>query len=254
MKSNHILFASVIIAGMLAGCKKHELEPLPFQYGTDAPNLKVVHASAFTTNTAVQLKLNDVRISNNMTYSTPFPGGGQNTGGSNFPYWVQGVAGSNKISLSIPKAGTATDSVVVSNNTVTLEKGKSYTAYITDTGANNQLILVTENLALPAQGTSRYRFINLIPNLASADLYYGPTLVASNVAYKSLSPEFTLTTGQALAFAVRTAGSGASGTVLATYTPAAVPNQRILTVYSRGYLNTGTTGNRLPAVSLLYNQ
>jgi hypothetical protein len=83
------------------------------------------------------------------------------------------------------------------------------------------------------------------------DLYYGTTKVASNIAYKAKSPEFTMVAGTASAWAIRPAGAAPTSTALASYTNT-IPNQRVFTVYARGY--QGVTGTRAPAVALLYNR
>jgi hypothetical protein len=249
-----ILLLSITTMSLLA-CKKHVIEPLPVTSASGMANLKIVHAMAYPTNVAMQLKVNDVRVSNNITYSTPFPGGGLNTGGSNFPWYLLVKPGPNKISVSYPKYLSSNDSVMLHSSTVTLDANKYYTLYITDTGSLSQSVLVPENVGEVNDGVSRYKFVNLTPNVAALDLYFAGNLVAGNIPYKGTSAEFTLpykTTGQ---WAIRPAGAASTSTALAIYptgtTTQTIPNKRILSVYSRGY--SGGTGNRAPAISLLYN-
>lgn len=254
MQTRNIFFGALVFLGF-SSCKKNEITMVPLKDISNTANVKIVHASAYNTNYTVQLKLNDTRVSNNITYSTPFPGGGLNTGGSNFPWYLAIDPGTVNVSMSLPKAGTSTDSIVLFTGSFNVEANKSYSAYLADTASKTQLVLVPENRSLPDNNTSRFKFVNLIPNLTAVDLYFGANVVASNIPFKGVSPEFVLpynTTGQ---WAIRPAGAAATTTAVAVYPSGTgtqtIPNQRIMTVYSRGY--SGATGNRAPAVSLLYN-
>jgi len=258
MKLFRSLFLVSAAAGLLlVACDKKEVvSQLNLLSVAGQTNFKIVYASAYTTNYSVQLKINDVRVSNNMTYSTPFPGGGLNTGGSNFPWYMSMVGGDKKISLSVAKVGTNTDSIMLSSNTTYFGPDTYYTAYLTDTGANTQLVKRVEDITPPANSKSRYKFVNLIPNLPAADLYWNTTKVASNVPYQNFSPEFLLSEKDTGRWYIRPAGALPASIQLAIYPPTTmptqvVPNQRILTVFSRGYV--GGTVNKVPAISLLFN-
>jgi len=252
-----LFLVSTAAALLLVSCDKKEVvSQLNLLSVAGNTNFKVVHASAYATNYSVQLKINDVRVSSNMTYSTPFPGGGLNTGGSNFPWYMSMVGGDKKISLSVAKVGTSTDSIFLSSNTTYFAPDQYYTVYLTDTGANTQLVKRVENVTPPANSTSRLKFVNLIPNLPAADLYWGTTKVASNVPYQNFSPEFTLAEKDTGRWYIRPAGALPTSPYTAVY-PAigsvyqTMANQRIFTVYSRGWI--GATGNRIPAISLVFN-
>lgn len=256
------LFQSLLLVStaalVLSACDKDEVvTQLGVTYGGGNTNLKIVYASAYAVNYSVHLKVNDVRVSGTMTYSTPFPGGGLNTGGSNMPWYLSTAPGDSKITMAVPKAGTNVDSISLFTGTATgLAAGKYYTAWLADTLNKTILKLVEENTATPADGTSRFKFINLIPNLPSADLYWGTTKVASSVAYSGLSPEFLRNKNDTGRWYIRPAGALPTTTALAVYpatsaAPQTIPNQRIMTVYSRGYV--GSTGNRVPAISLTFN-
>jgi predicted aspartyl protease len=134
---------------------------------------------------------------------------------------------------------------------VTLEAGKFVTLHLTDTGANAAMVVVEDNVALPDSGFSRYKFVNLHPNQVALDLYHGTVKVASNIPYKGSSPEFTLVSTTAGSWAIRPAGAAPTSAALHSYSNT-IPNQRVLTVFARGY--TGVTGVRAPAISLLYNR
>src|SRR5687768_2818910 len=98
-------FLGLLFLGGIIACKKEQIEMYPLKETSSQANVKIVHASAYTTNYSVQLKVNNARISNAFSYSTPFPGGGLNTGGSNMPWYLALAPGTLNISMSVPKAG-----------------------------------------------------------------------------------------------------------------------------------------------------
>ena len=159
--------------------------------------------------------------------------------------------------MSIPKARTNTDSILLfSGNLTNLLSNFYFTSYIVDTGVNTRIIKIDENSTLPAEGTSRFKFIHLMPNLPAVDLYFGASKVASNIVYGATSIDFVLNRNDTAHWFLRTAGALPTATPITIYpagnlAPQTIPNRRLFTVFSRGYL--GSTGNRLPAISLLYN-
>lgn len=244
------------ITALVAGCKKeYNLLASADAVPADKAFVKITHASAYAVIDSVQIKINDVRVSNSIRYTTPYPGGGLNTGGSSWPLYLGVNPGDLKLGFSVPKKLTNLDSFLLYSTTIKLDAGKHYTVYTADTSIKTQTIVVTENITPAPKGFSRYKFINLIPNQPFVDLYFADQLVASNIAYKSVSEEFTIAATTVGKWAIRTAGSSSTSTPIATYptdnTNHTIPNQNIFTVFSRGY--TGATGNRAPAVSLLYN-
>jgi len=124
--------------------------------------------------------------------------------------------------------------------------------HITDTAANIQSVMLTDASNKADSGITKYRFINLIPN-GSVDLYFGTLKVASNIAYKQATDTFSLAAGQTGAWSLRLAG-GAT-TLGTTYTSTSTTvNQRVFTIYSRGYAGLATADIRSPKISFLYNK
>ena len=260
MRLKYITALASLVAFLFVSCEKETIELFPTTTNEGMANLKIVHAMPLPTNSGVQLKVNGSRVSNNITYSTPFPSGGLNTGGSNWPYYLAVQPGSNEISVSFPKAGTNIDSVTIFTTSVTVDAGKYYSLYLADTASLIAPVLVEDNRDVPAENTSRYKFVNLIRNQPGGiDLYFGPDKVASAIAYKAVSPEFVLARAEAQQWIIRAAGAAPTATPIAVYpgTVAApqthvVPNKRIYTVYARGFIGV-TTGHRVPAISLTQN-
>lgn len=255
---------SALSLGLLAtwlffACTKNVLQ-VPYTYvGGQQASLKINYASAYRANPSVQLKINDERISTPISYSYPYPGGGLNTNGNSTPDYFAVNGGSNKITIAVPKVGTNVDSIVLYNTTVSVDAGKYFTVHIADTAANTQTVLVPEDVASPDSGFSKYRFVNLLPDQTALDLYFGTNKVASAIAYKGISPYFTLVSTTAAQWAIRPAGAAATSTALTIYptgtTVNTVPNQRVFTVFARGYSTiSATTDPRRAQISLFYNR
>jgi hypothetical protein len=258
--SQFILYITCIVL-LVISCKREDVATLLEGQTVDGQaHVKIIHASAYAVNYSAQLKVNDERVSNVITNATPFPGGGLNTGGASSPWYMALSPGNTAIALSVPKVGTSVDSIPLFKGSSTFESNKYYSAYLTDTGANTQMVVVNDDITLPANGLTRFKFINLMPNQPSMDLYAGTTKVASGVAYKATSPDFTLAKNDTVRWYIRPAGATPTSTPIAIYpaltptftSPMTVPNQRVMTVFARGYSGI-TTGNRLPNISLLYN-
>lgn len=256
MKKSATILSTLAGIAILVACEKNSFTTSNYIPVSTQAQVKVNFFSSYRANPPYQIKLNDVRISNNLTYATPFPGGGLNTGGGSTADYISFNPGSNKVSISLPKAGTDQDSVSLATTNIEVATGKVYSLYFADTAANMTTLLVQDTLSRPDSGWAKFKFINLIPDLPSADLYIGTTKVASAIPYKGVSPSFLLpTNSSSTTWAIRAAGGT---TNLATYASAAsITNQRVYSVVARGYnsiLNTATTDPRRRSVSLIYNQ
>jgi hypothetical protein len=259
----------IVAVVILYACKKNTVTVQPYDvYGTAANKgmLKIVYASAYTANPAVVLKLNGVAVSNGITGRTPFPGGGYNTAGSNYPLYLSVPLGDATFSISIVKVGTSVDSIVLYQTPINIPDNSPYTLHVTDTlvnaTTNKTTSLLVKNLITPVPtGYCRYRFVNLIPNVATTngavDLYVNGVKILSNIAYKQASDTFSVATGKnspgvtdplnvpSPSWTVRPAGSA---TILATYANVTTMiDTKVYTIFSMGYV--GATGTRLPFVS-----
>lgn len=260
------IYTLLLLALVLSGCKKESsVTVIPESNDPNNARLKVIYASAYSIRDSVQIKLNDVRVSNtflgNSTTNlpTPFPGGGLNTGGDARPFYLSVPAGETKIFISVPKKNTIIDSIIRFSGQTNLIAGRYYSAYLTDTMVTSRLVLVEDNLSPVDTGVSRFKFVNLIPNVPALDVYFGTQLVTANVSYGSASPEFTVRRDALGGWLIRAAGAPATSTAIAAYpgtviapTNFTVPNQRVMTVFAKGY--SGGTVARVPIISLLYNK
>ena len=255
MTQQHIkIFAGIVCSAIIImACEKNQLTVSPYDYADGKALFKINYACATALNPGVRLKINDVIVSNTITYATPFPGGGLNTGGSNNADYLQVEPGSNNVKLSILKAGTDVDSVVLYETTVELQAETYQTLHVADTGAAIQSVFLTDPGGMEDSGFVQYRFINLIPNSTGLDLYFGTQKMASNVAYKQTTESFRLPAGSTGAWSLRLAGS-----TVALANPysntGTTSNQRVFTVYARGYLGLKDTDIRTQKVSLMFNK
>ncbi|MDI9364447.1 MAG: hypothetical protein QM541_05820 [Flavobacterium sp.] len=226
--------------------------------------LKIVIASAYTVDYATfMLKVNGQTVGSALQTRTPFPGGGYNTRGSNYALYLAVPKGDDTISLVIPKVGTSIDSILFYKTVVNIPDDTTRTLHITDTLVNatvnnTKSLLVKNYVNYIDTGYCRFRFVNLIPNVAAVDVYLNGTLMKANVPYLSSTDTFTVRTGvnapnyasfATPTWAVRTAGAVSTSTAIATYANASgLISQRVMTVFCMGY--SGSTGTKLPYVSL----
>jgi len=259
MKILSVISAFILLMA-LAGCGKNVLD-----YGEveklDANQtlLKINYVSMYANGRSVFLKVNDQRVSGLLTARTPFPGGGYNTGGASQPDFLIVNPGTVKVSVSLPyKIDTGLDSVVLYSTTLNLEATKKYVVHITDTATTTKNVVTEENFKMPDSSSVAYRFINLMPNVPSVDLYYGTsatvhtadTLLAANINYLNMSTQFKVKNGQTKTWKIRAAGAAINGTtVLASYTSASTfLNQRVYNIMACGY-NGKTSTAQKPYVS-----
>ena len=249
---NALLIAIIAIA---AGCtKKTEYLAERIFVTTDNALLKINYLSAYAANPGVQLSINNTRVSGVITGRT-FPGGGYNTNGSNFPDYLAVTPGTNTLSIAIPKKGTNIDSILLFTASLSMAANKNYTAHISDTAAKTKAVLIEDNLDYVDGGTSRYRFVNMMPNVPFIDLYYGTTKVASAIPYLGFSNYFSLPFSiTATPWDIRETGTSPTSTVLATYSSINTTlNKRIYTAFALGYKGSSATNTR-PYISFLLNQ
>ena len=259
MKKSAIIYLTLVAVIGLVACEKNSFYTSNKEDVATQAQLKVNYFSTYRSNPPYQIKINDVRVSNTIqnatsTTGTPFPGGGLNTGGLNSADYLALNPGTNKVTISVPKVGTDVDSITLATANIDIAAGNNYSLYFTDTAANLTSVLVQDTISRPDSGWAKYKFINLMPDLPSADLYIGSTKVASAIPYKGVSPTFLVpTNSSSTTWAVRAAGGT---TNLQTYASAgSLSNQRVYTVVARGYNSiTATTDVRKRIVSLIYNR
>ncbi len=253
-----ILFISCLGLVSFYGCTKNELKTTQVDLlQSNEAQVKVMFASFYRSNPRIYIKVNEQLASSVLTTFTPFPGGGLNTGGGSTADYLRVGSGEVNFSVAVPKFGTNTDSLTLATAKHNITSAKKYSLYFADTGVNTTTVLVEDSLTAPDSGFIRYKFVNLMPDVAAGlDLYIGTVKVASAIPYKGVSPSFTLPTNNpSTVWAIRTTGGT---TNLVTYSNAStLSNQRVFTVIARGYnsiTSTSTAEPRRRLISLIYNQ
>jgi hypothetical protein len=254
-----IISAACLASMVMVSCNKLTETKAPYtEAGMESSFLKINYVSYYTLNPSVHLKVNNNRVSNLLTSRTPYPGGGFNTGGGSSNDYMALKPGPNVISVAAPFFNTNRDSLLLASTTSNLKEGRNFTLHITDTAATTKYLLVEDDLTPPSALAVKFKFINLMPNVPFADLYYGTNLVASNIPYLGVSSNFELpVSGTAVAWTVRETGTAPTSTGLAVYPAAASPTatrNRILTVFATGYKGQPTTSVRRNFLSFLINR
>lgn len=252
-----ISIMALLTIGLFAGCDKEGVKYSDYEL-VDQNNfsfIKVNYNVAFYNNPFVQLKINGTRVSGtNIQTRYPFPGGGFNTLGGSTGDYLPITPGNAEILLSIPKKGTSIDSIEVYKTTVSAIAGKRYSLHVADSLVRKSL-LVDEDAVVPDSGFVKYRFVNLMPNVPSMDLYIGATKVASSIPFMGISDKFILPTSTATTsttWSIRAAGASPTSTAIATYNSAStILNQRVYTAFANGYSDR-TDAARKAYISFYY--
>lgn len=247
-----------IVLGFLISCTKNELRSSPFDIVSGAALVKFNYSCPYMASSqGVMIKINNTVYSSLITYSTPYPGGGLNTGGNSFADYLRVRSGIDTLSLIVPIPGTSIPDKILYTTTFDAKADKYQTLHITDTANNINSVMSYDYEKRPDSGYVIYRFVNLIPNSKGIDLYFDTAknnrvLLASNIGYLQQSDTFRLVAGNSLPWAIQINGKDS---VLATYsTASSVANQRVFTVYARGYLGLKATDVRSNKISFVYNK
>lgn len=259
-------FLAIIILGLTA-CEKNKLAEKVEIDPSGTASVKLGYFSQYiaANNVGVQAKFDNERVTNTFTSPTPYPGGGFNTGGNSFADYLSIAAGTRNLIISIPKAGSSSDSVVRFNGPVNLTPDVRQTVMLTDTGANTAATVVIDDITTPmGNSVARAKFFNGMPGTtldfyirSSQGIFIGP----KNIAYKSVSSYFDFPAGLSNdTLDVVNAGTTYTTTTvpLARYVwlQANIIPTRVYTILSAGYPTIPYTGsdNRRARVSVVLNR
>lgn len=184
-----------------------------------------------------------------------YPGGGYNIGGSVNADYLALAPGANTFDFKVLVPNLNTVYREIYNVTQNIEVDKKYTMYLSDS-TDVKSLLAPDNASFNIDsGYVSVRFVNLIPNSTSLDLYKNDSLIISNVNYNKYSDYVLIPAALADTFAIRTTGTsgGYANTATAYYRLAINTNKRIISVIAKGYLGI-TAAPRTPGVSVLLNK
>lgn len=237
----------IILIGLIffASCGKNIITYGEVEYPDMSKAIvKINMASMYPDNRFMFVKFNDVRVTPNIQGRQPYPGGGYNTYGDSRPDFLTADPGKLNIKVCMASKIDPLKDSLLYEVSYDVQGGKSYTIHVADTSQNTKSMLQEEFFVMPDSGYASYKFVNLMPDVEYVDLYYGQSatshvadvLVASNIKFMSSSENFTLNRYMTRTWKVRRAGTGTTGTVLASYVNAgAILNQRQYTAYALGY-------------------
>jgi hypothetical protein len=271
----HISF--VVLLALFFSCEKNKLAQKIEIDPTGSALVKFGYFTPWVRNVPIHIKVNDVRISNTITYALCFPGGGFNQGGQTFADYIavnaEQLKMPVKISLAIPKSGTNEDSVVLYTGNISLEINKRQTIMFTDSVPNIQATVISDEVpagALPiALTNARFKFFNGIPNVGTnIDLYAvsnsGTFLVASNIPYKGVSGYFDMPAGVAagtITFRmIRTGQTNTDANLVGgsstghPYGTSSLLNGREYTILARGFTGVSSTSTIRQQVTINVNR
>ena len=149
---------------LINSCEKTELRTTENITPTDKSLVKFFLLSPGTG--AVMIKANDGKIN-----SLSLGSGGIFPGIINSSSEYVAIAPNSTIKLALPFAGTANDSVIVFNGSISTEAGKNYSVTLADTGIDRTLFVVNDNAGgLPKDSTYNIRLINAMAKSPSLSL------------------------------------------------------------------------------------
>ncbi|WP_113660565.1 DUF4397 domain-containing protein [Pedobacter nanyangensis] len=213
-----IAAALVLSLGFLS-CSKLDRDYEPVQVS----GLNVIQASPTT-------ELLDVYVDNSRATATDFEFG-------NKIGYLSAYAG-NRI-FNVTKKGSATSLKSITHN---LKPQVGYSLFVANTLANIELLMLEDDLAKPATGKAKVRFVNLSPDGGSLSLNVGgaATDLVTNKAFKEFSAFEAVDATQSVTLNIKNATSGA---IEATIADAKFEDGKIYTIYAKGLkANTGDLG------------
>lgn len=243
MKKIWIAFFALSI---LAACNKDALILSPTDSSSDGANLRVHYYSPAPNGNYI-LKMDTAKIGGTFFYSQVGP-----TDGASY-FSVKPGTGTAK--FVIPQVGTKVDSIVVNTFNYTLEKGKYYSLFVIDTAIKTKALFLNDNLALPAFGKAKVRFVNTMYNVPAMDIKLTDgTALASGLAFGSATDFIELTANQVAAIRFYNPGTAVqlTGTSSSTFVLNLTPgDRRIYTVALRGVAGSTAT---VPVVTTITNR
>ncbi len=166
MRKSFLSLSVLAVALCFTACKKKDNTP------ANTAKIMFVHGcAAGATPINLDAKVNGVAVAGAANKAFKQTSGYQNitSGASSISFFVTG--------LSELVSGSAT---TVTNSSYTAFAGGSITA--------PSFVFATDDLAAPASGMAKVRFVNLCPDGLNTSCYVGPAKIDSNVGYKTCTP------------------------------------------------------------------
>jgi hypothetical protein len=209
LKTTTLLAALVITLG-LSSCMKDDFENTPISIS----GLSLVHASPTTEKLDVYIdntraSIDDFAFGNKMDYLRAYSG---------------------DRTITVTKKGLTTR---LTSDVVKLVPDFGYTVFVVDKFEAIDLLTLQDDLALPAAGKAKVRFVNLSPDGGALNLAINgaATDLADNRAFKEFSAFVPVDAAENVTFNVK---NKATGAVEATISGVKIEDGKIYTIYAKG--------------------
>lgn len=209
LKTTTLLAALVITLG-LSSCMKDDFEDTPILIS----GLSLVHASPTTEKLDVYIdntraSIDDFAFGNKMDYLRAYSG---------------------DRTITVTKKGLTTR---LTSDVVKLVPDFGYTVFVVDKFDAIDLLTLQDDLALPAAGKAKVRFVNLSPDGGALNLAINgaATDLADNRAFKEFSAFVSVDAAENVTFNVK---NKATGAVEATISGVKIEDGKIYTIYAKG--------------------
>lgn len=203
------IIAAVTLSVALLSCSKKQDYIV-----VDISGLSLIHASPTTE------KL-DVFVDNSRATINDF------AYGSKIDY-LNAYSGNRKVDVT--KKGTG---VTLKTDAIVLAPNKGYSLFVIDKLENIKFLLLEDDLAKPATGKAKIRFVNLSPDADALNLAIDgkPTDLFTNKAFKEYSTFEAIDPGDNIKFLVK---NKTTGNVEASIADVKIEAGKIYTIYAKG--------------------
>ncbi|RZL37562.1 MAG: DUF4397 domain-containing protein [Pedobacter sp.] len=209
LKTTTLLTALVITLG-LSSCMKDDFENTPISIS----GLSLVQASPTTEKLDVYIdntraSIDDFVFGNKMDYLRAYSG---------------------DRTVTVTKKGLTTR---LTSDVVKLVPDSAYTVFVVDKFEAIDLLTLRDDLATPAAGKAKIRFVNLSPDGGALNLAINgvATDLVDNKAFKEFSAFLPVDAAEKVTFNLK---NKATGIVEATITDAKIEDGKIYTIYAKG--------------------
>ncbi len=203
------IIAAVTLSVALLSCAKKQDYIV-----VDVSGLSLIHASP-------TIEKLDVYVDNTRATISDFGYG------SKIDY-LNAYSGNRKLTVTKKESGVA-----LKSEFATLTVNKGYSLFVIDKLENIKFLLLEDDLAKPAAGKAKVRFVNLSPDSDPLNLAIDgkPTDLVTNKAFKEYSTFETIDPGNNVKFLVKNKNTGNVETFIADVK---IEEGKIYTVYARG--------------------
>ena len=215
----HFNFFKLALGGLagllLTGCAKIEnSDPVPIS------NLAVYHTSPDAPKVGFRLNTSILNV-DSAAYGT-------------YGYYLNASPGTRDLAVY-------QGSVKKINAAINLNNGAIYSAYLTGSWANPELVVLEDSLTNPASGKANIRFVNMSVGAPSLDLATNTgTVLVSGREYKKNSKFTGIDGNQSYNFTIRVHGTTVDKVLLPSVV---IQSGRIYTIVAKGfYTGTGNAG------------